>query len=1652
MPTKNVTNWLITQYACSIDAQIDNVKAIYALNINKEKFFKQGAKSFLDWANRPDSIVYKCVMQLFFRFGQELISKFKLFTEKDDNFGAEDDRFDLYIKIYLESVVKDNKDKAKNKFSFHSQDGGHEYTDYTYYIFLCDPNGDNTFDGNKVWGDLLSGNVKEAEIKQKSDNIRRRGGADGYTGDSYSEFEKWKLANTRFTLSELFDGFTGEVNATQVADVTEMTGFHKSSNPLTASKFYSLLCAYWTRSDDAIPDQSPFNWRQYWKEMPNKPGLGVFTFPRRKFVQRLTLGSFKMEQLCTKVFPEYQIKTTESLGAVLPVIIHDTHYRSSMRERRLKADPDRYLREQIEKDKKVDPRPAELIAKDWFDERRETGGIENDVMTFGNDNDDNDEDNDDRRGTQLQDLEAMAADVRDTISKQLFGSDDDEAQEEEPPAPRKYLDKRLYGTGRDDDDEDEEEFMKQLGGEKAVADLERKLLKMRMRRDESDSSAEEEENEDNRQQLVLDNIMVPRKTKRQVLIEMAKFMEASELITEQAIPLKAKDVAMNALIGSKRNSGPNTTLDPNEFAGYMDFYTSSYQPIICASRNNMNAITELYKAKNRSGSVLSKTKNPELVVRKLLIMNKIQAFGGYYHTCRTPDADLSPYERAVLKAISEGLYENVIIRFNKIDKSITAFGSWEIKSYGDLETKFLVANTHREANLIVKYSWNRWWVDYGLHTNAGFISKVGGAGKSFLLDLLKKVLIDGTVEEETDRSEKAEATSERNRNGRAVLMHEINKRLIQEDSKSSTSDRERQFKEIFTSNRNRTRRLMRQEDGTFRQEFTDSECISVYFFCSNLNIYSMMSDAFRSRIHLIYFEERAKINERSIMELKLAEVMLSPAEKGDQARRCKEYHLLDALFMEVERLIFLDVLTDVSMHVAMVILLIMNNRLKQAGMDRAHPRDYVRTLLLSRANCILDALIHTFFLPTSKFYGKPIDPHTFLYLDRRLFCTTEHVIAAIGEQLDQYVDPTEKTIILGIRHMFNTNSNKHSLFQVNMVLGPDPKEPGKMANTLQTDPTYIRFRKSKNWSSFCNDITVATKSLGIDDVVFTASEHTVSKTLDAWKKRTISSKSYRLDPKSQNKGEVIVDTESEEANMVICKEDAYAVFFHYGFIFNQHRADGRDTIVNIIKDIFTKDEQRNIPHRFIFDNDVNHPYIRNIIETGMDGDESGEPKGFLTIPTAVCIDHFARELLYYERHADDPDDDDERAAEKARAVLNDENIGDSFFHPIDTDLDSYGAQQRNEVLFIGSYKVNDDFLALSCLSDTHKIGTVETSKDENGIPSDGDYNTDMGYFLGIPLPEVLKSGSNTNDTEFTKEQIKAAIDNLDEKDSDLEKPDYDFDPEDFIVEGTAGSDNVTYHWEYLDGNMSDPKMYKLMCYHPLIVDHYINLTTCKKLADTSDYPEGFKKRAEAARKDRWQKAESYCSTKGQLLSELLKGQKFLTYELGYDKNNKRIIKRKENSPYTAVSSAVRGIVKDTPSLKQRRITETSNDVTMGTSAQAQQSSTKRSNKGPAAAANKKSVTVPQITTPNLLIYDKQRSGYSSSSDVEQRVESTTIKTPTFDYHTKHQKKPASKNILTIGKEEEEVDIDGDEEIADLDQSTSSSTTTIRPRLNFSMDD
>ncbi len=85
------------------------------------------------------------------------------------------------------------------------------------------------------------------------------------------------------------------------------------------------------------------------------------------------------------------------------------------------------------------------------------------------------------------------------------------------------------------------------------------------------------------------------------------------------------------------------------------------------------------------------------------------------------------------------------------------------------------------------------------------------------------------------------------------------------------------------------------------------------------------------------------------------------------------------------------------------------------------------------------------------------------------------------------------------------------------------------------------------------------------------------------------------------------------------------------------------------------------------------------------------------------------------------------------------------------------------------------------------------------------------------------------------------------------------------------------------------------------------------MKEQSDYPQGFKERAEEARKQRWAIVEFYAPTPEARLEMLQKDSKaFLTWELTRDKHGEIVATKKRNSSWTAVDTARNILFRDTP--------------------------------------------------------------------------------------------------------------------------------------------
>jgi hypothetical protein len=157
------------------------------------------------------------------------------------------------------------------------------------------------------------------------------------------------------------------------------------------------------------------------------------------------------------------------------------------------------------------------------------------------------------------------------------------------------------------------------------------------------------------------------------------------------------------------------------------------------------------------------------------------------------------------------------------------------------------------------------------------------------------------------------------------------------------------------------------------------------------------------------------------------------------------------------------------------------------------------------------------------------------------------------------------------------------------------------------------------------------------------------------------------------------------------------------------------------------------------------------------------------------------------------------------------------------DLNTYSLKKRNERLCISTKPINGDYANFNIFSGmTKRRLDAETLSDEaiNTLcfldrPR---YNkTGQGYFMGEELENIFKA-ENVFDVEEMKRNLNNYYTILDAFDGE---EDDDFDPEDYVVSNFMTLDGKKvkkYHWEFFDGPIRNPEIYKLLCEHPKIVN------------------------------------------------------------------------------------------------------------------------------------------------------------------------------------------------------------------------------------------
>jgi hypothetical protein len=922
------------------------------------------------------------------------------------------------------------------------------------------------------------------------------------------------------------------------------------------------------------------------------------------------------------------------------------------------------------------------------------------------------------------------------------------------------------------------------------------------------------------------------------LREMSSMMGLSYDKPSSLVPVTAMELSE-----SMSHTRKNVELDES-----LVEYTSDYGPMLQMAKRNSNANHVLAKEVMTKGNITHK----HSVVRQMVLMSK-QSCYLMYERCRSSSGNFSPYERAMYKAILEGkLYEGGH-RTKKFDDTITSFASYECEHTMKLELLYCMASGHWLSNILRMYSNDVTRQDFDTHNSICMVDD-GESGKSFVLEICKEQRIDGTTETETDSSEKAELTSEPNMNGGVVICHELQRRYMHED-KYGKSEKASMQKDIMSSGKARSRRLVKDnETGKFKQELTETEKIRVNLTATNKDVDRLMDYAMKTRYHIVYVESTCAMD-RTLLQLKLMETIMTDSEKMGRTQHNKFCHLMQALHFEVDRMIWGGALHNVSMHTAMVIIVRFERELAVKRPWRKVPsRAFLRTLNMSRTYAVQDAIMNIFFTPSAKYYGQDVElKKLFQSIDRRLVCYTQHVIAAIGQQLSQYID----------QHM---DSVVQILKEYHLTIRDVVRYKRSKKSASVFDPTYASFRiKGESLDKFCQILSDFSKR---NTNCKRISARTIKRSILGMREMHVLSRKYRIDP--MNELSVIEDTAtpSELRQVVEITQQTVNVLYHTLYVNTKTQ---RDEIVDILKGILEYDHQ--YAKKLVFDNNEDYPYIKNFIET-----KETHGKGLLMIPTAARLTKFAKAIMQEDTEYVDCEKEPD------------------FTGPADLDIDMWALKHRNEVLGITKDPTPRDFADINCFLDDHggsdvdSTGTKKVQTPRERMLDPATYRTNESYFMGDTLESYFKFKDISKVDNIT-EKIKRVYDKMD-REVDV-KEDYDFDYNDFIVGTYKATGKTCYHWDVLDKGLSDPSDYKMICYHPMIVNHLDNIrcgfikyddVDTKVVTSTMDpvnYPDDVIDEAKEKRARTWDYVINFCkdNNMNDMVAQLKNGSRYSTYEL-----------------------------------------------------------------------------------------------------------------------------------------------------------------------------
>ena len=469
----------------------------------------------------------------------------------------------------------------------------------------------------------------------------------------------------------------------------------------------------------------------------------------------------------------------------------------------------------------------------------------------------------------------------------------------------------------------------------------------------------------------------------------------------------------------KMNKKP---LNQSDISSFSSSNVLDYQERITNEiEEEINARLEMYRNTTVNNELSFLNKQIILGIRKIketygqeaasifMIIHKDHMFKQYVKNCRTINGKIDTCIKLINNArVKENLYKSPR-PFIPVDLNIGLFGCMITRHLEESQYIYYVSKDHLASLLIDIGSLNSFQKKLGLHANI-LLYGPAAASKSFLFYLLKEKRNVDTIRFIVYATKRHKVTDE-NMNGFVFVFEEMPKKYIQEGNKVDP-EAESEWKSLLGSSV-MTAEIFEIVNGKRVTRRLKSEWMVVILGSMNTAA-TVMSPAISSR-----FITKASTGEYNgapdINVSKAGEEMSSASKKSLRYHTNQFWKMIQSLVCEIECMIEVGALNEVTMAGAMIFLLYVDNYLRKRGYKFPHARVMEQIVLLTRTFTIVYAIFRCFLLPSSEFYNKEeITVENLKNIDPFLFTEVPIAVFVLTLLKDQILDPVDDMIILAI--------------------------------------------------------------------------------------------------------------------------------------------------------------------------------------------------------------------------------------------------------------------------------------------------------------------------------------------------------------------------------------------------------------------------------------------------------------------------------------------------------------------------------------------------------------------------------------------------------------------------------------------------------------